>query len=285
MPNFDSFERLLKKSMIELELIESIAKEISSLPDLRKPRAFKYKNSSEIEKYLSRAKKKLDSYFGPTPAYSSNENNQLGKDLFEIKSKTEIELKSGPDMTDANSGLNTISWALNIDENELRDLMNAGRLERQQYLERNINASTFVNTSKAKSVKDFRDFIESKLTPNKHYSKLEHFFRSVSVGLTKYDEIIGSYENAITKFPLMLEADWEGGWKEYSKAFAQNEKLIYKGVSSGEDRCQINVVGEHSSRKGVIYPHYRNSWRSSRAERTFPASNWVCSPSFQVWIN
>ncbi len=285
MPNFDSFERLIKQSMIELQSINEIAIEISTLPDLKKPRTFKYKNSSEIEKYLLRAKTKLDSFFGPEPIYTSSDNNQSGKDLFEVNSETQIELKSGPEMTDANSGLNTISWALNIDETELKSLMNSGRLERQKYLEQNLKTQNFIKSSKDKSINDFMKFINSKLTPNKHYSKLEHFFRSVSLGLTKFEEITSTYQQQITKFPIMLEADWESGWKTYSKAFDQQEKIIYKGVTSGEDRCQINVLGENSLRKGIIYPHFRNSWRSPRVNRTFPASNWVCSPSFQVWIN
>ena len=285
MPDFDSFERLIKHSMIEFNSIKEIAREISNLPEVNKPRTFKNRNLSEIEKYLFRAKKKLDSYFGPEPSYTSSDNNQFGKDLFELKSETQIELKSGSEMTDANSGLNAISWALNIDEKELRDLMNTGRIERQRHLEQNLSASIFIKSSKEKSMNDFKNFIESKLTPESHYSKLEHFFRSVSLGKTNLTDIKKSFEGQSTKFPLMLEADWELGWKKYSKAFDQNEKLIYKGVTSGIDRCQINVLGEHSLRKGVIYPHFRNSWRSPNVKRTFPASNWVCSPSFQVWIH
>jgi hypothetical protein len=280
MANFDDFERLLK-SVLGGELsIQDGARKISELPESLKVRAVKQKSSSDLENFLTRAKTALDAYFPRGPKFSWSENNQLGKDLYENRTRTQIELKSGDLMTDGNPGLKSVAWAL---ENPIvTSVMKSGMTTRRELLLAGAPQSQ-IEASKSETM-DLLFHAFSEVPLGKAPPKLEHFFRCMALGLTKYGEITSSFDaSEIGRTPLLLKADWEHGLVLYEKAYLPHEPIDIVTIERTQ-RTQLLVRGMISGRIGTLYPNFKNSWTSRDGVR-FEAHNWVATACFHVWIS
>jgi hypothetical protein len=284
MANFDSFERYFKEALESADDVTSdYAYEIYRLPADQKVAFIKPHSQEEIARYLQRARKSLRSNFPDGAIFTSSNNNQSGKDLLEVNSNTQIELKSGPDQTDGNSGIKMIKWALDDQSDDLSVIMNDSMVIRRK-LAIAANASG-VEASKKETMDQLFSYFNNKLkakTPAP--KKLEHLVRAVSRGFTKYDEIVNLYSSPNLKNPLMLQAEWNKGLEKYSKAFLPTEIIEVKEITRTDGRAQVIVKGQSSLVKARLYPNFKNSWKSSDGKHKIPASNWVNTACFHIWI-
>lgn len=284
MPDFDSFERIFR-SVVGGDTSEATgAHEIFALEEANKVRVVKGRTKSEIEDFLMRASSSLRSFFPPGASFTSSDNNRSGKDLFEVSTKTPVELKSGASMTDANSGLGIVSWATGDSEKKISDLMKQGMLERR-LIALSGKPNKTIEESKSASMDNLADYLKSIVEIGPATPELTHFLKLVAAGITNQSTIITSYGSAVTdKFPLLLEASWEIGLKLYAKAFLPSEEIVVTRVERTKDRAQIIAEGVDSQRRAKIYPNFKNSWTSPDGKKV-PANNWVKTPCFHIWIN
>ena len=283
MPNFDSFERLFKEALAGKENQSSkFSIEISHLPEAQKVKVVKGRSQHEVSEFLDRGRSKLRSFFSDDPVFTSSNDNKIGKDLLEINSGIEVELKSGPSQTDGNPGLATVAWALDDEVTTLSHIMSDSmKVRRELYIKGKFDE---IEKSKKLTMDSLFQYFKSKIAQDTEPPpKLEHFVRCVSVGFTKRKEIEKSYNTSSINFPLLLQADWQEGLVVYEKSFLPQEKLrISQVVRTG--RAQIVVEGTKSLSTATIYPNYKNSWHSSDKKIYIPAENWVKNACFQVWI-
>jgi hypothetical protein len=284
MANFDSFERYFKEALESADDVTSdYAYEIYRLPAEQKVAFIKPHSQEEIARYLQRARKSLRSNFPDGAIFSSSNNNQSGKDLLEVNSNTQIELKSGPAQTDGNSGIKMIKWALDDQSDNLTVIMNDSMVTRRKLAIAGKSAE--VEASKKETMDQLFNYFNDKLkakTPAP--KKLEHLVRAVSRGFTKYDEIVKLYSSPNLKNPLMLQAEWSKGLEKYSKAFLPTEVIEVKEITRTDGRAQVIVKGQSSLVKARLYPNFKNSWKSSDGKHKIPASNWVNTACFHIWI-
>jgi len=284
MPDFDHFERIFKSVMTGELSVEDGARQISLLNEENKVRVVKDRSENELCEYLRRAIHALRSFFGPTASFTSSDNNRLGKDLSETHSAREIELKSGSAMTDANSGLAIVSWALEDSNNEIKRIMKGGVDERRKMLSGGRSLAE-VEVSKSQSMDSLAHFLQRTVPIGPASARLEHYFRSISVGLTNGAEIRRTFENSNPgSLPLLLEADWESGLQLYEKAFRPDERILVVEVERNSQRAQLVVCGELSGRTAVLYPNFKNGWTGPDGTR-YAASNWIKSACFHVWVH
>jgi hypothetical protein len=283
MPDFDDFERIFKSAVMG-EISASVgAKKISDLEDKNRVLIVKGKTLKEIDAFLVRANSALLGFFSTGANFTSNDDNRNGKDLFETSTNTHVELKSGKAKTEANSGLEIVSWATGDINNELALIMNQGMLERRGLaLAKRPQAE--IDASKSQSMDKLADHLDKIVKIGPATDHLAHFFKMVGAGVTNGDNIIESFGkgNAVTT-PLLLEATWESGLKLYSKAFLPSEELIVTRIERTNKRIQLLVEGVDSKRRGRLYPNFKNSWTSPDHQKV-PARNWVKSPCFQIWL-
>lgn len=284
MPDFDSFERIFR-SVVGGDTSEATgAHKIFALEEANKVRVVKGRTKSEIEDFLMRASSSLRSFFPPGASFTSSDDNRSGKDLFEVSTKTPVELKSGPSMTDANSGLGIVSWATGDSEKRISDLMKQGMLERR-LIALSGKPNKTIEESKSASMDNLADYLKSIVEIGPATPELTHFLKLVAAGITNQSTIITSYGSTVTDtFPLLLEASWEIGLKLYAKAFLPSEEIVVTRVERTKDRAQIIAEGVDSRRRAKIYPNFKNSWTSPDGKKV-PAINWVKTPCFHVWIN
>jgi hypothetical protein len=280
MPDFDHFERLLK-SVLDGELsISEGARKIASLDEANKVRVVKGKSAASLEAFLTRAYDSLRAFFPNGTNFTSNDDNRSGKDLYEVNSKTHIELKSGGAMTDGNPGLESVAWALN--NPKVAAAMKDGMTERRRMLLAGQTGSA-IEASKSKTMDELFSALQS--TPlGVAPERLAHYFRCMAVGLTKLDEIKESYSATnVTKTPLMLMADWDSGLALYEKAFLPSETIEVVRIER-TDRAQLVARGSTTGRTATLYPNYKNSWTAPNGQK-FDAKNWVATACFHVWID
>ena len=283
MPDFDSFERIFKSAISREISFDSGAAQIYALDEINKVNVVKGKNIGELREFLVRANKMLIGFFPKGVSFSSNNNNNDGKDLFEELSATHIELKSGGAMTDANSGLALVSWAIGDHSEDISRIMKAGMAERR-VLVKVKNSISEINRSKAKTMDDLAQLFQKNISIGIAPETLSHFFRCVAVGLTKSGEILNAYQSeAKIKVPLLLKADWDNGLILYEKAFLPDEEIVIEKVERTQKRFQLVAKGKVSETSAKLYATYRNSWKLPDGSKVH-ASNWVEGPSFQVWI-
>jgi hypothetical protein len=283
LPDFDSFERIFKSAISGEISFDNGAAQIHALDEINKVKVVKGKNTGELKEFLIRANKMLIGFFPKGANFSSNNNNRDGKDLYEELSGTQIELKSGGAMTDANSGLAIVSWTIGDDSEEISRIMKAGMAERRVLAKAKNNVSE-INRSKAKTMDDLAQLFQNRISIGFAPETLSHFFRCVAVGLTKSGEILSTYQSgAKIKVPLLLKADWDKGLVLYEKAFLPDEKIIIEKIERTQKRFQLVAKGKVSETSAKLYATYRNSWKHPDGSKVH-ASNWVESPSFQVWI-
>lgn len=283
MPDFDSFERIFKSAMAGDMSISLAAQMISTLPSEKQVAIVKRRDEQEVADFLVRGQNALLSFFEHKPKFSSSDNNRQGKDLFDEVSGTQIELKSGRLMTDANSGLSTISWAIRDDGAMISQIMKSGMIRRRELVLTNAGVLE-IERSKSETMNRLASFLGSQIGLGKAPPRLDHFLRCVSVGLTKSAEITASFEAGnYVKRPLLLEADWRRGLVIYEKAFLPDEEIVVTSIERTHDRAQVIAKGTISSNTARIYPNYKNSWKMPNGARA-AASNWVETPCFHVWI-
>jgi hypothetical protein len=282
MPDFDTFERLFKSVMSADLSSDEGALQISALPESNKVAVVKSRTPSELKGFLERSRTSLLSFFPGNPTFTSNDDNQDGKDLFEMSSKTHVELKSGAAMTDANAGLGSISWAIGDTQGKLSAIMSNAVKERRLLVQQN-SLSTQIEASKKKEMDSLLDLFNSLLKLGPAPATLDHFVRCVSIGLTKGPEIQSAFNSTRSvSAPLLLQADWQRGLKLYSKPFQDDETIEIIKIER-TTRAQVILMGSKSGREATLYPHHRNSWTSPRGKK-YGADNWVSTGSFQVWI-
>ena len=284
MANFDKFERYFKEALESSQDKTALyAQEIFKLPADQKVALVKNRTQAEIQSYLVRARASLRSFFPTGAEFSSSTVNQSGKDLLEINSNTEIELKSGPAQTDGNSGIKMIKWALDDHTDDLTVIMNDSMVTRRDLAIAGKTAE--VEANKKETMDQLFSYFSNKLRANTPApKKLEHLVRAVSRGFTKYDEIVKLYSSPNLKNPLMLQAEWNKGLEKYSKAFLPTEVIEVKEITRTDGRAQLILKGQSSLVKARIYPNFKNSWKSSDGKYKIPANNWVNTACFHIWI-
>lgn len=284
MPDFDTFERIFKSAVSGDIPIDLAANNIFELPEINKVQVVKSKSLSELEQFLVRAESSLRSFFPEPTSFTSNDNNKDGKDLFERHTRTQIELKSGAAMTDANSGLSIVSWALEDSELKIESIMKGGMTKRRNLILAGANSDQ-INASKHQTMDELAVFLSGKVNIGPAPERLSHYFKSVAVGLTKSIEIQKAFKSiGPSKTPLLLEANWSEGLTLYEKAFLPDESIFVTKIERTKDRAQLIATGEITGRTAKLYPNYKNSWKLPNGQR-IPASNWVESACFHVWID
>lgn len=284
MPDFDTFERIFKPAISGEISIQTGANEIANLSEENKVMVVKRRSVPELVGFLERANSALLSFFPNGTRFSSNDNNRDGKDLLEELSGTHIELKSGGAMTDANSGLSIVSWALDDTANKVTEIMKGGLTERRALVLKGSPQSA-IETSKASTMDKLAAYLKSQVAIGPAPDKLAHYFRCVAVGLTKGDEILAAYsQSGKVKTPLLLEADWKSGLVLYDKAFLPDEEIVVTRVERTQDRAHLIAQGSRTKRTAKLYPNYKNSWKLPNGTRIH-ASNWVETACFHVWID
>ncbi len=283
MPNFDHFERILIRFLTGHVLPDEAASEICNLPNEQKVQIVKTKSRNDLSSFLQRCTGALHCRFPSNAEFSSSANNMDGNDIYEHRTNTHIEVKSGPLMTDANCGLKIVSWALNDEESFIKKNMTEGMQERISLFV-NGGGDQQIERSKNAQMDALSDFFVRQ-TQDGIGPRLSHFFKSISKGITKGSEIIESYEgNNFNNFPLKLMCNWEHGLVEYDKAFNIKETILKSHAGKTNTRCEIVVVGERTRVRAQLYPNYKNSHRLSNGSR-IPAKYWVKTPCFHVWIS
>lgn len=284
MPNFDTFERVFKDVMSGAVTIGEGALRIWRLPEENKIAAVKNRSVEELVAFLGRARSQLLTHFPPGARFTSSDNNRSGKDLLEINSSTQIELKSGEEMTDCNSGLQIVSWALNDDSREISKVLKGGLNERRQLLLAGATALT-IEASKSATMDRLASLMKELLSVGPSPPRLSHYLRCVALGITTGHQIRAFFlATSSLSRPLLLQIDWGTGLKEYEKSFTPSERVDVVRIERTPDRVVVEAAGVESGRKATLYPNYKNSWKAPDRRR-FEASNWVKNPCFQVWVD
>ncbi len=280
MPDFDHFERLLKSALQGELSIAQAATEIAALDESNKVQVVKGRSAASLEGFLARSYDALREFFPQGAHFTSNDNNRSGKDLYEVTTKTHIELKSGGAMTDGNPGLESVAWALN--NPRVAEVMKDGMTERRRMLVAGKSTAE-IEASKSKTMDDLLTALQS--TPlGVAPDRLAHYFRCMALGVTKLPEIKKSFDSADpTKTPLMLMADWNSGLKLYEKAFLPTETIEVIKIER-TDRAQLIARGMTTGRTALLYPNFKNSWTAPNGKK-FDAKNWVATACFHVWID
>ncbi len=283
MPNFDLFERILINCLVGAVTSEEAASQIYSLPEKQKVQLVKNKNKDGILSFLNRCTGALHSRFPEDANFESSNNNMIGNDIYESTTKRHIEIKSGHQMTDANCGLSVVSWALNDEHGFIKNNMTEGMKNRKDIF-LSGGSDKEIDLDKSRQMDALSNFLTQQ-TQNIAESKLSHFFKSTSRGITKGNVIIENYNEGrgSINFPLKLMCDWEIGLVEYDKSFDCFETLLIDDVGKTNQRCRLSVIGEQSGVQAQLYPHYKNSLNLGNGQK-IPANCWVKTPCFHVWI-
>jgi len=290
MPDFDEFERTVRTAFIGkgTAKLSAVALELSRIPDENRIKMAKNKSSSELLAFLKRADVALRLNFkNPEVAeFTTSDDNRVGKDLVEINSGRDVELKSGDAMTDGNCGVKLIAWAIGCSENSLVDVMNRRAEQRRNGILFDSWTPQVVQKHKNETMNLLAYlFSESISVGQKALGKLDHFCRSVAIGRTKETEIKTTFGQVKGKEkPLMLKFDWDLGVTVYDKAFTENDVITCVESGRTSDRAQIKLVGSVSSRSMRIYPNFKNSYTDPKTGRKIAAENWVQTPCFQIWV-
>jgi len=285
MADFDSFERYFKEALEGNDDVSAkYAFEIYRLPADQKVAFIKHYSQAEIQSYLVRARASLRSFFPAGAVFTSDEDNKKGKDLLEVISKTEIELKSGPAKTDANPGIKVIKWALDDKTNDLTSIMNEPMKTRRKLAL--AGKTDDVEASKKETMDKLFDYFESRLTVNSPApEKLAHLVRAIARGFTTQTKILELYSDPDLREPLLLQAEWNKGLVKYSKPFLPTEIIKIQEITRTDGRAQVILKGQDSKLSAKIYPNFKNSWKSSDGKHKIPASNWVNTACFHIWID
>ena len=289
MPNFDQFERLVRQALsVHERPVTPYAAELSGISQQERPNFARQLTRQELVKWLSLARKELVAMFPDGERFETSEDNRKGKDLVALPSGREIELKSPDGKTDANVGIKQIAWALGDAEgNSLNQIM-VGSMNKRIALWRTMSGAQrdrAIQTSKEQQRQALLQYFNERLTVGAIVNdRLAHFAWAVSIGLTKADEVVNSFNSTNFRAPLLLCADVKRGLAVYEQSFLREERVVVEKIASDELSSRVLVLlrGKQSRQSCTIYPHYKNSYRDS--ETVIPAENWVKTPCFHIWI-
>lgn len=288
--DFDKCERIIRNTLTDLsrERFDVSARKIYRLPARQKIAIIKGKSQPETSMFLKRVDISLKKQFKgiKRPKFVSSDNNRSGKDLKEVWSKRDIEIKSGKFMTDANCGIRIVAWAIECDYRTLAKIMQGGCKERQIGIISKGWGVVEVNRSKLKSMRLLNKLFLKSVKPGRAVRpKLEHFCRCVASGITNGDEITNSFtsQKRLRK-PLKLILDWDKGVVQFDKSFLANDSICCIENDETASRIKLVIEGTKSKRKLKIYPNYKNAYVDSKSKQKLKAANWVANPCFQVWI-
>lgn len=295
MPNFDQFERLIRRAMVARDdQVREFSDQFEALASVNRPRLFKERRGGEFADWLIRARHSLRTAYGEGAQFYTTDQNAIGADLQVRGSDVQIELKSGA-VTDANLGVGTIAWAVGdkAQNKELRNVM-GGRemIKRREFA---VQGKFFeISASQEVAMRKLEAYFRSRVCEGMEPPvTLAHLVRCVARGITKQKdmkELLNKNESNWNA-PDIFHANWKTGWEQITHPFKLNESIIVSSINrtshSAESdtigRVRVTLEGVTSMQKALIYPNYKNSYKNTGNDR-IPAKYWVATPCFHVWI-
>jgi hypothetical protein len=299
MANFDSFERNLRRALAteDAQELEQAITDILAITDQRKIPGFaKRKEEAEFQGWVNRARAAVRSFFPAGETFTTDNNNQRGKDLLAQKSGRQIEVKSAGSKTDANSGVGPMSWVFGDEDEALLNDIIAGSARRRRALwaetSDEAERERLIEASKQGTIASLVNYFGDRLQVGEAApARIQLFARAVALGYTKEKEIrayvsapkimaaISESQISADHAPLLLRADWEAGLVPYEQAFDPDEVILVEAIHGGNGaRAEVLLRGQKSSLIARLYPHYKNSYGN------IPARAWVKNGCFHVWI-
>ena len=291
MPDFDTFERLIRSAMVETDPTPSID-HLARIPDENRPALFKGRDRPEIREWVTRARNSLHDLFSQPPLLSTSDVNIRGSDLFERRTSTPIELKTGK-VTDANIGVATMAWVMgDADDAQLKDIMSRSMTMRRDLALAREYAQ--VRESQQRTMERLESYLATRVTVGAMAPRLlSHFARCVARGVTTKQKAIALLElpESDWEVPVTLHAHWNKGWAQKARPFDPSEDILVQKVGRLTEspsrrkipRAFLRVRGSLSCRTALFYPNYKNSY--NRHSIRIPAKYWVQTACFHVWID
>ena len=263
-------------------------KSILSCSDEIKPILLRGKDEEWIKTSIDNLTKKIKEITQQNKiVLTTNRDNKLGSDLYEVNSKSHIELKFG-NATDANLGLKIMEWGLGFGNREISQNMKGGlNLRRGKFFARNTeeNILESKNASSAALVALFQSKLK---VGEKAPANLTHMAICISRGITNSLEIQALQGKASTiKDTPLLVIDKDGAWDSIDKRFALNETFTVSTIALGErgGAARIILIGDISGAEITFLSHFKNSYTNKATGEKVPAKFGVRSPCFNIWIN
>lgn len=293
MPNFDSFERLIRKAMaVEDDQLIRLVRDMEATPGENRPKLFKRRSVADLDQWVRLARQALADHFGADAQFSTTQVNRKGSDLLVIGTDVEIELKTGQ-VTDANIGIKPMSWAFHDeDESCLYDIMSESMYERRAMAYRGDYSG--IRASQQRTMDRLYAYLCERLEVGQEAPpRLAHYARAVARGVTKKKEIEALFgrDERDWKFPWILHADWRCGWIPRTNPFDLEEDIIVDRIWKGPvgrsrtPRAQARVRGQLSGRTAKFYPNYKNSFPAKNSLPKVEAKHWVKNACFHIWID
>lgn len=284
--NISEFESLYRAAICDPN--DAKIEILSSLPREHKPNYIQDMTSKEIKSTIESLISLIKIIVGSESIHlTTSNNNRAGNDIEESLSGWSFELKLGH-MTDANIGIETMEWALDL-PTKIRDIMasNGYKIRREMYLN-NIDKQLILG-HKNNSKIEMERLLLTKLTLGEVApAKLSHTAICISRGITKFDEIRDSYGKVETPSQQisMLVLNKDGKFNMYNKAFPYNEIFNVEKCGLGEQGggTQVILRGKESQKTIKFLQHFKNSYTDSKSGIKIPAEFWVETPCFNVWI-
>lgn len=292
MPDFDAFERILRAALVALiedqSRVREFAQALHSQPDSLTPRTFKNRTMDELMRYLDRATEYLRKILPSHPDLRTSNDNRSGKDLLEMTTQLHMEIKSGVAKTDAQVGMESVAWGLSsLDRlpELLRIMSNSMKLRRSLALNGRFDA---VLKSKAETAigihRWLSEAVASLAASETAERRLAKYVSSLARGITTLPEIQRASEGA-PKNILLLECEWEEGFRRYEYQFDETESIRAEVTEPSRlNRVSLFVTGLTSGCRAELYPHYKNSHKDSASGVRIEAENWVATACFHVWF-
>ena len=291
MPNFDTFERLIRNAMVaQKDELGKFKPQFAAINSENRPQNFKNMSDGQFLNWLDFAHQYLRNRYGNNVNFVTSDANKFGSDIEIPATGVQIELKTGL-VTNANLGVGTIAWAMG-DKNskELKEIMNGKEMMKRRQL---YVAGKFVGIreSQEKTMSDLLVYFRSRVTKKSAaLHKLEHLSKCVARGITKLSEFkkLLNVKESDWNSPVILHTSLERGWDVVTHVFHTDENLFIDRVfrptqSHAVPRAQVHIKGKKSNITARIYPNYKNSYPSN--DIRIPAENWVNTPCFHVWID
>lgn len=291
MPDFDTFERLVRYAMVaQKDELGQFKSQFAAIEAAKRPQNFKNMSDSQFLDWLDFAHQYLRNWYGNDVNFVTSDANKFGSDIEILGTGIQIELKTGA-VTDANLGVGTIAWAMG-DKNskELKEIMDGKEMMNRRLL---YFAGKFddIIESQEKAMSDLLAYFHSRVTEKADAPhKLEHLSKCVARGITKLSEFkkLLNVKESDWNSPVILHTSLERGWDIVTHVFQPNENLLIDRVfrpteSQAIPRAQVQIKGKKSNITAKVYPNYKNSYSSNDIK--IPAKHWVNTPCFHVWID
>lgn len=214
MPDFDEFERLIRKAMTEPDYgLQGLIPRLAAVPRQNRPQLFKGRTQPELEMWVQRARQKLAELFGAESNFRTSDLNIKGADLTVIGTGKEIELKTGK-VTHANIGLSAVAWMMGDEDiTELSSIMSDPMEDRRQLaLSGDLEG---VRASQEKTMERLYGYFRERLSEGEPApDPVAHYARAIAHGLTKKEEVSPLLGRPESEWPVrtVLHADWWEGW-------------------------------------------------------------------------